>query len=182
MKAFTKGMLLAGLMTLITTIAAGAQGRLIERKSPDAEPATDQEFLAKAININMSEIKMAELAEKEATNKDVRAFAKNMIADHTKLNKQAMTMAKSMRVAVATSPPPAMKEKMATLAKLRGADFDREYMTTQIMAHEKALKMFTTWAKKAKDSELRELASKAADEVKEHLKMAKEVQAKLKGS
>ena len=98
MKVFTRGMLLAALTVLVLPLAVQADDRpLIERKSPDSEPTTDQEFLAKAININIAEIKMAERALKESENKDVRTFAQMMVDDHTKMRNNLMKTAKSKK-------------------------------------------------------------------------------------
>jgi putative membrane protein len=177
MKGFTKGMLLAALTVLALPFAARAE----DRKASDTEPTTDQEFLAKAIDINSGEVKMAEKALKESENKAVRAFAQEMIDGHTKLRNDFMRLAKSKRVAVVEGLGATAREQMTNLGKLRGRDFDREYISYQIADHEKALKLFKTWSKKATDSELRELSSKEATKVEEHLRLAKDVQAKLKG-
>jgi putative membrane protein len=183
MKVFTRGMLLAALTVLVLPLAVQADDRpLIERKSPDSEPTTDQEFLAKAININIAEIKMAERALKESENKDVRTFAQMMVDDHTKMRNNLMKTAKSKKLAVVEGLGKKTREEMTRLGKRRGRDFDREYMSCQVEGHEKALKLFKTWSKKATDSELRDIAGKAVPKVEEHLNKAKDIQGKLKGS
>jgi putative membrane protein len=183
MKAFTKGLLLAALAMLMHPLAARAEDRpIVERKTPDKEPTTDQEFLIKAITANIAEIRFGEKTLKESDNKDVRNFAKMMIDDHTKIKDDLMKVAKGMKLAVVEGLEKNTREEMARLSKLKGADYDREYMQCMVQEHEKASKLFHTWAKKASDSELREISSKGATKADEHLRRAKEIVAKLKGS
>jgi putative membrane protein len=181
MKCITKGVLLAAMTVLVLPLAIWAADRpIVERKSPDREPMTDQEFLARAIDINAGEVKLADRVLKESENKNVRAFAQMMKDDHTKMGTDLLQVAKSMRVAVVEGLGKDFRDELTRLGKLRGADFDREYINNQVEDHEKALKLFNTWAKKATNSDLRDVASKGATKTEEHLRKAKEIQGKLK--
>ena len=126
MKPFTKGMQLAALAVLALPLAIWAADRpIVERRAPDSEPTTDQEFLVKAIDINAGEIKMADRVLKESENKDVRAFAQTMKDDHTKRRSDLLKVAKSMKVAVVEGLGKDTRDQITRLSKLRGADFDR---------------------------------------------------------
>ncbi len=180
MKVFTKVLFLAFLV--LPVAARGEDGSLVERKSPEKEPATDQEFLVKAIACNIAEIHFGEKTLKESENKDVRGFAQMMIDDHTQAKNDLMKVAKEMKIAVVEGLEKNTREAMTKLSKLKGSDYDNEYMHLMVKGHEKASKLFHTWAKKAKDSDLREIASKVATKADEHLERAKEICAKLKKS
>jgi putative membrane protein len=184
MKVFIKGKLLAALAVLVLPLAVWAADDrpIVERTTPDKEPTTDQEFIAKAININTAEVKMAERALKESENKDVRTFAQKMIDDHTKMRDDLMKLAKAKKVAVVSGLSKETREKMTSLGKLRGGAFDREYMNDMVNGHEKVTKLFKTWSTKAEDSELRNIASKGATKAAEHLRLAKDIQTRLKRS
>jgi putative membrane protein len=184
MKVFTKNMLRAALLVLLLAVAVRADDRrpIVERRAPDSEPATEQQFIARAIDVNACEVKLAERALKETDNKDVRKFAQMMKDDHTKARTDFLQLAKSNKIAVVEGLGKDSRERIANLAKLRGADFDREFMSGQVEAHEKALKLFNTWAKKATNSQVRELASKSATATEEHLRKAKDILATLKRS
>jgi putative membrane protein len=183
MKALENRFVLAAALALLLPLAVhAARQRVVEKTSPDREPATDQEFLVKAIAANLAEINFAEKALKESDNKDVRSFARQMIDDHTKAKDSLMRVAKSMRVAVVEGTEKDVRDELSRLSKLRKADFDREYMSCMVKDHEKVTAMCKTWSTKAKDSELREIAGKMATTAQEHLKKAREIRDKLKGS
>jgi putative membrane protein len=175
-------MFAAALLILLPLGVHAARQGVVERTSPSREPATDQEFLVKAISANLAEINFAEKALKESDNKDVRAFARQMVDDHTRAKDSLMRVAKSMRVAVVEGTEKDVRDEMSRLSKLRKGDFDREYMSCMVKNHEKVAKMCKTWSTKATDSELREAAGKIATTAEDHLKKAREIRDKLKGS
>src|SRR5262249_19761026 len=117
---------------------------------------------------------------KNAESKDVRKFAQTMIDDHSKMRDKLLAQAKSMKLGVVQGLEENHRKEMLRLTRLSGSDFDREYMAGQVSDHEKALSLYEAWSKKAKDSQLRELATKAVPTVKEHLRMARDLHGKLK--
>jgi putative membrane protein len=64
---------------------------------------------------------------------------------------------------------------------MSGAAFDRGYMQQMVTDHQEALKMLQGAAKQAKDSDVKSAAQKKAPVVEEHLKMARETLASLRG-
>src|SRR5439155_23991349 len=111
---------------------------------------------------------------------DVRKFAQTMVDDHSKMRDKLLAQAKSMKIAVVQGLEENHRKELLRLTRLSGVDFDRTYIAGQVTDHEKALSLYETWSKKAKDSELRELATKAIPTVKEHLRMARDLHGKLK--
>jgi len=181
MKVFTKGLILALCMAVLLPLAARAEGKkIIEKQDPKVGPRTDKEFVAWALAADLAEIKAGQYAAKHADNQDVRKFAQTMIDDHTKHREQLFKLAKTMKLAVVEGLGKERRDEMARLMKLKGAEFDREYMDHMVKGHEKVLKTYETWSTKATDSEVREMVTKTLPVLKEHLRMAKETQGKLK--
>jgi len=182
MKVFTKGLVLTMTAVLVFPLAVlGAEGnKVIDKRDPGKEPQTDQQFLVKAIACEVAEIKYAEGAAKNAENKDLRKFAQTMVDDHTKTRDLLLGVAKTMKLAVVQGLEKGNREELLKLMRLKGGEYDREFVRWTIEKHENALKMYETWSTKAKDSELRDIAMKAVPVVKEHLRMARELAAKLK--
>jgi putative membrane protein len=150
-----------------------------EDKKAEAEPKTDQEFLARALACDMAEIKMGEMAQKMATSPDVQRFAQKMVADHAK-NRAALTaLAATLKAEVSEAAHKDHKEAMEKLSKFDKKDFDREYVKCQVEGHEKALKMYEKWAKEAKDDDLRAAAAKAVPVVRGHLEEARRLATSL---
>ena len=171
----------AVMVALVLGLTAVAQDKKpIERKPADKEPANDQEFVVRALACDMAEVKMAELALKQAQSDDVKKFAARMKDDHTKNHQALMDRAKDMKVAVVEGLEKDTREKMDQLGKLTGSAFDREYMNAQVEGHEKALHMYESFSKQSKDEKLRDQIQKAIPTIKDHLEMARQIKAKLK--
>jgi len=141
---------------------------------------SDATFVLKASGSGLAEGNLGRIAVKRAASADVRRFAQKMIDDHTKANTELLALADKARL----RPAPAMDaahERMATsLGKLSGGDFDREYMDGQVKDHEEAVALFEKESKEGKNEDLKGWAGKTLPHLREHLKMAREVQGKLK--
>jgi putative membrane protein len=72
------------------------------------------------------------------------------------------------------------KEKYDTLAKLKGADFDRQYMEYMVDALEKLNSGFENEAKDGKQDGLRDFAKKTMTDLKKDLGEAKKIRDDLK--
>ena len=73
-------------------------------------------------------------------NKEVRAFAEQMVKDHTAVNEQALALVKKLKVtpednATSKALTTQAAAKRAELAKLSGAAFDKAYIANEIAFH-----------------------------------------------
>jgi putative membrane protein len=159
---------------------ADARRDIIEKLDPAGEPKTEQQFLARAIAADIAEIKFSEGAAKHAESKEVRAFARQMVNDHTKNREKLLRVARTLKLAVVEGLGKGRRAEMLRLMELKGNAYDREYIRTMVQDHEKALKMYETWTSTARKGDLRDTASRAVPVIKEHLRRAKELQSKLK--
>jgi len=150
------------------------------RAQEKKEPATEQEFLQHALACNNAEIKIGELAAKQAANAEVKQFAQKMNEDHKKAREEMLECAKAMKANVGADIDKDLQEKITKLEALKGAEFDREFIRCVIESHERALKMCETWAKKAQDKTLAECLNKCIPGIKQHLEEAKQIAEKLK--
>jgi putative membrane protein len=152
-----------------------------EAKSPAPESAAhlsaaDKAFVEKAGQGGIAEVQMADMAEKNADNADVKSFAQTMIDDHTPNNQQLANLATAKGLTAPTEPN-AMQQKMMThLQGLNGAAFDRAYINGQVKAHTMMLKLFRMEAKTTKDPDLKYFATTTASVVEHHLSMAQGLQ------
>ena len=67
------------------------------------------------------------------------------------------------------------------LSALSGAEFDREYMRQMVKDHSDAVEMFQREASRGNDAEVKAWAAKTLPALQEHLRMAREVSAKVDG-
>jgi putative membrane protein len=143
--------------------------------------ASVKEFVEKAGTGGLAEVEMGELGAQKAKNGQVKAFAKQMVADHMKANQELLTAIKGKGVQVPSSQTAMHK---TTVEKFRqqdaGKDFDRDYMEQMIQDHKAAVELFEAAADDATlDLELRSYAKRTLPALRDHLKQAQTIQSKL---
>jgi len=150
-------------------------GLSIHLHSGEVDKKSDATFVLKASESDLAEIELAKLAMKQSSNTRVREFAARMIKGHTKSSEELAPLAKKHGFALAKEVNSMHKEVCEKLKKTSGADFDREYMSGQVKAHQTAVKLFTQQSKSGQNADLRAFASKTLPTIEEHLKMAQDL-------
>jgi len=161
--------------------AIGSASALAQSAGP-----TDPQIAHIVVTANQIDIDAGKLAESKGTNKDVKAFGKQMVTDHTGVNKQATDLAKKLKVtpednATSQSLKKAADENIAKLKGLSGAAFDKAYIDHEVVYHEQVLDAIDkTLVPNAKNAELKDLIVKVRPAFVGHLEHAKKIQASLK--
>ena len=145
--------------------------------------AAAKEFVEQAGTSGLAEVEMGELGAKKATNGQVKAFAKRIVADHTKANQELVTASKGKGAEVPSSRTSMHK---ATIEKFQqqeaGKNFDRDYMEQMIEDHKADVELFEIAADDEKlDLDLRSYAKRTLPTLRDHLKQAQAIQSKLAG-
>lgn len=140
----------------------------------------DGDFMTKAAQGGMAEVSAGNMASTKAQSADVKAFAKKMIEDHTKANGELKAIATKKGVTLPTDVNAEQKATADKLSKLSGAEFDKEYVAAQVADHEKTVALFESEAKSGADAETKAFAEKTLPNLRMHLQMIKEIQAKMK--
>jgi putative membrane protein len=96
-----------------------------------------------------------------------------MIADHTKTTAELKAMAPKAGVELPTAMDSSHQSKVEKLKGLNGAEFDKEYDSMQVEAHEDAVSLFGRYAEGGENPELKAWAGKTLPHLKHHLEMAK---------
>jgi putative membrane protein len=130
------------------------------------------DFVKIAAISDMFEIESSKLAEQKA-DETSKKFAAQMIADHTKTSKELKTMAPNAKAELPTAMDSSHQSKIDKLKGLTGADFDKEYDSMQVDAHEDAVSLFERYADGGDNAELKAWAAKTLPHLKHHLEMAK---------
>jgi putative membrane protein len=141
---------------------------------------SDRQFIRQAASSGMAEVQLGQLAMERAVSAEVKQFGQRMVDDHTKANKELLTLAQAKNIAVTKEVDPQHKAMADTLAMLQGAAFDREYMAGQVADHEEAVTLFTTAAKESQDAEVKAWAAQTLPTLQEHFRMARALVAKQK--
>ena len=145
------------------------------RAAEEAPPASDLDFLTRALISGHREVKLSELAKTRAESDKVKEFAQLMVEDH-KLLSEKLTKAADRKIAIGVGLEKETKEAHEKLSKLTGAEFDRAYTRHMVEDHEKAIKLFEAFSKSDKgNEEMRKCASEALPKLREHLQMARKL-------
>jgi putative membrane protein len=105
-----------------------------------AAKPTDPQIAHIAYTAGVIDVAAAKQALARSKNKDVRAFAEDMVRDHEAVNKQALALVKKLNVApedndTSRSLTKQASEKKVELSKLSGAAFDRAYVANEVAFH-----------------------------------------------
>ena len=166
----------------VTTIASGL---CLAAASALAQAPSDAQIAAIVVTANQVDIDAGKLAESKASNAEVKAFGKQMVTDHSGVNKQAVALVTKLKVTPeenATSK--ALKaggaDNVKSLEKLSGAAFDRAYVDHEVVYHQAVLDAVDkTLLPSAQNAELKALLVAVRPAFVAHLEHAKMVQAKL---
>jgi putative membrane protein len=133
---------------------------------------TTADFVKEAAMSDMTEIAAAKLGQ-ERGNAPEKAFAGQMITDHTKTSEELKSMASTD--AKAALPPALDSSSQGKIDKLKNAkpeDFSSDYDSMQVSAHKDAVSLFERYAKGGDDPKLKDWAGKTLPALQHHLEMA----------
>ncbi len=149
-----------------------------------AKPS-DPQIAHIVVTANQIDIDAGKLAKSHSKNKEVQAFAQQMITDHSAVNKQAGALAKKLGVKPQDNDTSQALKKgaadnMANLKKLKGTQFDKAYIDHEVTYHEQVLDAIDkVLVPSAQNAELKGLIEKVRPAIQAHLDHAKHVQADL---
>ena len=145
----------------------------------------DAQIAAIVVTANQVDIDAGKLAESKSTNKDVKAFGKQMVTDHTGVNKSATELVTKLKVKPEDNPTAQSlkkggQENVAHLKTLKGAAFDKAYVDHEVDYHQQVIDaMDKTLIPSAQNAELKALLVKVRPAFVAHLDHAKQVQSEL---
>lgn len=161
----------------------GGSGRSVSQATPETGNAVSsgaKAFITQASEGGQFEIKSSELAKQRARSASVKSFAKKMVRDHQEANKKLVAVAHQ---AGSDVPNGQLQQKhadiVADLKKRSGVEFDRAYMNAQVTAHEETIGLFDSYAKQGDSAPLKQFATTTLPQLRQHLDLAKDVQASL---
>lgn len=167
-----------------STLLLGAGSSLAQGNAPTATP-TDPQIAHIVVTANQIDIDAGKHAQSKASSKDVKAFAKQMVTDHTGVNKQAGELAKKLKLTPEDNPTSrnlkaAADDMEKQLKGMKGKDFDKAYVDNEVTFHQTVLDSIDkTLLPNAKNEELKNLITKTRPAIAAHLEHAKQLQSSL---
>jgi len=168
-----KRLILASTLAAISTFAL-AQG------------PNDAQIAGIVVAANTVDINAGKLAEKTSTDKNVQAFARMMVNDHTSVNEKATALVKKLKVTpedsdTAKSLKAGGDANIAKLKGLKGKEFDKAYVDNEVTYHQAVIDALDkTLIPNAKNAELKQTLVNVRPAFVAHLEHAKHIQSELK--
>ncbi len=139
----------------------------------------DREFLEQAVQSNLTEIALGELARTRAANAEVKAYAEMMIMEHTTAHADLKNRATAQKWTIRDVLNDENKTKQDNLSSLQGAAFDRAYMRSQVADHQVTAGKFATQIDQGTNAELKTYAQTYKPGIDKHLVDAQNIVARL---
>jgi putative membrane protein len=129
-----------GRLSVTIALASFLAGPLSGAALAQGAKITDPKIAHIAYTAGVIDITAAKQALTKASNKDVKAFAQDMVRDHEAVNKLALDLVKKLNVTpedndTSKTLSKNAAAKLAELDKLSGAAFDKAYVANEVAYH-----------------------------------------------
>ena len=148
-----------------------------------AQGITDAQIASIVVTANQVDIDAGQLAATQASSDQVKAFAKQMVTDHTGVNKAAVELVTRLKVtpqgnATSEALQSGGDKNLANLRALKGAAFDKAYIDHEYAYHQQVIDALDkTLIPGAANAELKALLVKVRPAFVAHRDHAKSLQA-----
>ncbi|MBZ6075513.1 DUF4142 domain-containing protein [Microvirga puerhi] len=167
----THGLVKAGLVVIVSLSSWGAWAR----ETPS------HQFITKAIQGNLAEISLGQLAQERGGTDGVKSFGQMLVQDHSAAKDQATAAATSAQVTPPTEPSRAQKSEHDRLSKLSGDAFDRQFIAHMVTDHKKDIAEYQKEAKRS-DGAISDYAKGALPTLQKHLDTAQSLEKQEKAA
>ncbi len=166
------------ILPMLLTLSATA----IAAQQPATPDLNDAQVAHVAVTANNIDIEAGKLAERKATNPEVKRFAATMITDHTAVNEQASALAARLKVtpqdnSVSQSLQKGAADARTSLEGKSASAFDRAYIDREVAYHQAVLDALDKLLiPTTENADLRQLLTDVRPAIAAHLAHAKQIQ------
>ncbi len=140
----------------------------------------DREFVDDAAQGGLYEVRAGQLAQQKTMADEVKQFGKRMVDDHTAVNGRLQQLAQQKGLTLPQQLDKKHQDKIDSLAKKTGADFDKAYIDAMVDDHKNDVDTFDKMSKDAKDPDLKAFATSTLPTLREHLTSVQSIKDHLK--
>lgn len=148
--------------------AEPAQG---EESMRAVQPLSSSTFVTKISDDNAFEMEAAKIALQKANVKEIKHFAERMVHDHTVAGDELKTAMAGEGVRLPSMAPlgRSNQEKLETLQRLSGREFDAAYVQMMVMGHEQDIALVKIFLASTQDPRLKVFAETVLPVMESHL-------------
>ncbi|MCK9917788.1 DUF4142 domain-containing protein [Microbacteriaceae bacterium K1510] len=147
----------------------GIQGNTAGNKLSKA----DERFLSEAMQGDLAEVQMGELAQQKGSNDRVKEFGQTLSKDHGDHSQKLQQLGQQMGMTLPSEPSARQKADHDRLSRLSGAQFDREFARRMVDDHRRDISRYQAEAKRS--GPIGDLAKQTVPTLQQHLQMAQEL-------
>lgn len=156
-------------LTADTTLKTDPSAKI---RNDTANLASDEiAFIQKATVGGIMEVETGNLTTQKTKDPKIMAFAKRMIADHTKSGGELKQIAENMGIKVPGALPTEEQGHLAAMRQMQNKEYDENYMDMMVADHAKTIDLFNS-ATRFKNEKLKAFAVKTLPILQMHNKMA----------
>jgi putative membrane protein len=144
-------------------------------------PEMDKVFVKKALEGNMVEVQMGQLALEKSSDDQVKQFAQRMVDDHGKMLNQLKQVAQQLQVKVPDGPSKGEMKKMDKMKALSGDVFDHAYIKDMVKDHKADDSEFKQEAQATQNPQLKQMVMQSDQIIESHLQQIQQL-AQSKGN
>jgi putative membrane protein len=147
--------------------------------SPTAQgrpSAQDRTWLSGIHQANLAEVEAGGLAAKKGATSAVRSIGRMLSTDHTQFDDKVTNAARRLGVSLPTAAAPSDAAAAQRMRGESGRTFDRDFLSTMISGHEKAIANTRTQISQGSSPEAVALAKEALPHLRHHLAALRKAQ------
>lgn len=135
------------------------------------ENEKDADFVVDAVDHNLREIALCDLAMQRTTHAEIKEMARMLSDHHTKINNELTALAQKKSITVPSTTDVQNSEYKALNDK-NGVDFDKAYYDKIVSMHKEAIQRYENAAQDSKDADIRNFAASQLPTLRAHLDRA----------
>jgi putative membrane protein len=141
--------------------------------------SSDKQFMKIAAQAHMTEAHLGQMAEAQASDASLKAFAQTLVHDHSIAYGELRALSYKTGEEIPKGINVGKDTAIQQLAKLKGSSFERRFLQHEIQDHEKAIAAFKREANHGQNPDVKGYAQKLIPTLEGHLHKAQEI-AKVK--
>jgi putative membrane protein len=157
------------------SISLAAALLLVSSFNAFAADSRSSDFIKEAIEGNLFEVKVGELAKAKGTSDGIRKFGAMLATDHADAGAKSIAAAKSLGVAPPKTPSKTQQGLLEALGRLEGDTFDAQFIKSMADDHLRDVARYETQSKHGEDAAAK-YAAATLPALREHLKAVQGLQ------
>lgn len=155
--------------TSTTTDTTSTGGSTNSTASTTPLSKDDSVFVIEAATGSLMEVQTGQIAQQQGNNQRVKDFGGMMVTDHGKAVDDIKNMVSARNMNLPQNLPADKQKMVDQLKSLKGAAFDKKYVSMMLEDHQKDVAKFKSEADKAQDPQLKQWVQNTVPVLQKHL-------------